>query len=80
MNFGIIDIVVKEMEKIEKHKNKGEDKKKIVINNIQKIISSEAWGQYADLVPILIEFIVKLSKNEYSVEINKLKKCFSCIS
>ena len=79
--FGLIDIVVKSMEDVEKYKNySGNQKKKIVIDSVKKIITDEAYEQYGDFIPILIDFVVAISKNKYSINLNKIKKCFSCIS
>ena len=79
--FGIIDIVVKSMEDVEKYKNyTGDQKKQIVINSVKQIITDGAYDKYSDFIPILIDFIIAISKNKYSIDLNKIKKCFSCIS
>ena len=85
MNFGIIDIVVSTMQDVEAFKkHTGKQKKEYVLEKIKDIISPEEYGKYDDLLPILIDFIVAVSKNEYLLNLNKIKKCykkcFPCIS
>jgi len=85
MDFGIIDIVVNAMEEAEKLKSySGNQKKEYVLKMIEDIISPEAYEKYGDLLPVLIDFIVAISKNKYLLNINKIKKCykkcFSCVN
>jgi len=55
-----------------------------VLKMIEDIISPEAYEKYGDLLPVLIDFIVAVSKNKYLLNINKIKKCykkcFSCVN
>ena len=77
MEFGIIDIVVSAMQDVEAFKKyTSKQKKEYVLEKIKDIISPEEYEKYDDLLPILIDFIVAVSKNEYLLNLNKIKKCY----
>lgn len=79
--FEYIDSIVNTMNSIEKFKDfSGEEKKAYVLRKIQEQNPQE-YAKYEDLLPILIDFIVTISKNKNILELNKkaVKFCFPCI-
>ena len=81
MNFGIIDIVVGTMQDVESFKNfTGKQKKVYALGKVNGIIGPDEYDKYNVLLPILIDFIIAVSKNEYIFNLNKIKKWFGCIS
>jgi hypothetical protein len=85
--FGIIHVVVSAMHDLETVKHlRGEEKKDFVLQKVQKIIGDEKYSQYEDFLPILIDFVIALSKNEYLLQLNipktiktKIQTCLSCM-
>lgn len=86
--FGIIHIVVSAMHDLETVKQlSGEEKKDFVLQKVHKIIGDEKYSQYEDFLPILIDFVIALSKNEYILQLNnipktittKIQTCLSCM-
>ena len=83
MSFGIIDIVVSTMQDVELFKNfTGKQKKEYSLSKIKGTIGPDEYEKYDVLLPIMIDFIIAVSKNEYIFNLNNIKKCFnfSCIS
>ena len=81
MSFGIIDIVVSTMQDVELFKNfTGKQKKEYSLSKIKGTIGPDEYVKYDVLLPILIDFIIAVSKNEYIFNLNKIKKWFGCIS
>jgi hypothetical protein len=81
MSFGIIDIVVGTMQDVESFKNfTGKQKKEYSLSKIKGIIGPDEFEKYDVLLPIMIDFIIAVSKNEYIFNLNKIKKWFGCIS
>ena len=83
MSFGIIDIVVGTMQDVESFKTyTGKQKKEFALTRVKGIIGPDEYEKYDTMLPILIDFIIAVSKNEYIFNLNKIKKYFnfSCIS
>lgn len=85
MDFGIIDIVVSTMEDVETFQNStGKQKREHALRRIKHTVGPETYEKYEDFLPILIDFIIAISKKEYLLNLNEIKncykKCFSCIN
>ena len=84
--FGIIDIIVNLMEEVESFVDKpGKAKKAYVIGELKQVLSTEGFAMFEPIVEVLIEFIVEVSKYNYKVNINNIKKavdarCGGCCS
>ena len=84
--FGIIDIIVNLMEEVESFVDKpGKAKKAYVIGELKQLLSTEGFAMFEPIVEVLIEFIVEVSKDNYKVNINNIKKtvddrCGGCCS
>ena len=81
MDFGIIDIAVSTTEDVKTFQNStGKQKREHVLRKIKDTVGPETYAKYDDLLPILIDFIVAISRKEYVLNLNKIRKlCFSCI-
>ncbi len=85
MDFGIIDIAVSTTEDVKTFQNStGKQKREHALRRIKDIVGPETYAKYDDLLPILIDFIIAISKKEYLLKLNEIKKCykkcFSCIN
>ena len=70
----IIQFVLKAMITMEQMiKLSGEDKKLYVINLLEKQLPN--YNEYKDIIPIIIELVVVLSRQKIPINIKKLK-CF----
>ena len=73
--FGIIDLVVKLMTEVETFVDfKGEKKKEYVIAQIKLALDITDYEMYEDIIELLIEFIIAISRGEYKLNINNIKK------
>ena len=82
--FSAIDLVLYFMKKAEMTTMLGLSKRDYV-TSMCEIIISQVWGmevanKYKELIPDVIEFVVKISKNDIVIDINKaVKNCCSII-
>ena len=73
--FGIIDLVVKLMTEVETFVEfKGEKKKEYVIAQIKLALDITDYEMYEDIIELLIEFIIAISRGEYKLNLNNIKK------
>ena len=73
--FGIIDLVVKLMTEVETFVDcKGEKKKEYVIAQIKLALDITDYEMYEDIIELLIEFIIAISRGEYKLNLNNIKK------
>ena len=73
--FGIIDLVVKLMTEVETFVDfKGEKKKEYVIAQIKLALDITDYEMYEDIIELLIEFIISISRGEYKLNLNNIKK------
>ena len=73
--FGIIDLVVKLMTEVESFVYfPGQNKKEYVIDQIQLVIGEEDYEIYGELIDLLIEFIIAISRGKYELNLNNIKK------
>ena len=73
--FGIVGLVAKLMSEVELFVDfTGEQKKKYVIDQIKLSVRENHYEEVEDLVEMLIEFVIAISKNEYKLDINTIKK------
>ena len=73
--FGIIDLVVKLMTEVETFVDfKGEKKKEYVIAQIKLALYITDYEMYEDIIELLIEFIIAISRGEYKLNLNNIKK------
>ena len=72
--FGIIDLVVKLMTEVETFVDfKGEKKKEYVIAQIKLALDITDYEIYEDIIELLIEFIIAISRGEYKLNLNNIK-------
>jgi hypothetical protein len=73
--FGIIDLVVKLMTEVESFVDfPGQKKKEYVIDQIQLVIGEEDYEIYGELIDLLVEFIIAISRGQYELNLNNIKK------
>lgn len=73
--FGIIDLVVKLMTEVESFVDfTGTKKKEYVITQIKKALDETEYEMYEDLIDMLIEFLIAMSRGEYKLNFNNIKK------
>jgi hypothetical protein len=73
--FGIIDLVVKLMTEVESFVDfTGTKKKEYVITQIKKALDETEYEMYEDLIDMLIEFLIAMSRGEYKLNLNNVKK------
>ena len=73
--FGIIDLVVKIMTEVESFVDfSGQKKKEYVIDQIQLVLGEEDYEIYGELIDLLIEFIIDISRGQYELNLNNIKK------
>ena len=73
--FGIVGLVAKLMSEVELFVDfTGEQKKKYVIDQIKLSVRENHHEEVEDITEMLIEFIIAISKNEYKLDINTIKK------
>jgi hypothetical protein len=78
--LNIVEIVIQLMEQTENIINlSGEEKKNVVLDNLQTIIGKEAYDNYYYLIINVIDFAIGISKGK-KLNLNNLKKLklFSC--
>ena len=80
--FDIFDLVLKTMEHVDKFTSYAGIQKKKYVMCVIKFVIVDRWGydcylKYEFIVPLIIEFVIMISKNEILIDINKrVKKCF----
>ena len=73
--FGIIDLIVKLMTEVESFVDfKGEQKKTYVIAQIKLVLDETDYNTYGELIDLLVEFIIAISRGEYKLNLNNIKK------
>ncbi len=82
-DFNIFSLVIKLMEQAERFITYNGEQKKTYVKQLVKMLLVEKWGleyyqKYEFIVPIVIEFIITISRNEILININKIKKDCKC--
>ena len=73
--FGIIDLIVKLMTEVESFVEfTGEQKKTYVIAQIKLVRDKTDYEMYGELIDLLVEFIIAISRGEYKLNLNNIKK------
>ena len=73
--FGIIDLVVKLMTEVESFVEfTGEQKKTYVIAQVKLALDKTDYEMYEDIIELLIEFIIAISRGQYELNLNNIKK------
>ena len=77
--YGLFDMVVASMESVEMLvEMTGEEKKQWVMRQMLEILDVTVYDRYKDILPIMIDFIIVISKNKYIFSLNNLEKCGTC--
>ena len=72
--LNILNVVLKSMVSIETvSKLSGDKKKMYVINLLEKQLSN--YEEYKDIIPIIIEIVIVLSRQKIPINIKKLELC-----
>ena len=70
----ILGLVLKSMVSIETvSKLSGDEKKMYVINILEKQLSN--YNDYKDIIPVIIELVIILSRQKIPINIKKLELC-----
>ena len=73
--INIIHLVLKAMTTMEKIvKLTGDEKKKYVISILEKQLPN--YDEYKDIIPIIIELVIVLSRQKISINLKKKLGCF----
>ena len=73
--FGIIDLVVKLMTEVESFVEfTGEQKKTYVIAQVKLVLDETEYKTYGELIDLLVEFIIAISRGQYKLNLNNIKK------
>ena len=73
--FGIIYLVVKLMTEVESFVEfTGEQKKTYVITQVKLVLDETDYKTYGELIDLLVEFIIAISRGEYKLNLNNIKK------
>ena len=77
--YGLFDMVVASMESVEMLvEMTGKEKKQWVMRQMLDILDVTVYDRYKDILPIMIDFIIVISKNKYLFSLNNLEKCGTC--
>ena len=72
--LNILNVVLKAMISIETvSKLSGDEKKTYVINLLERQLSN--YEEYKDIIPIIIELVIVLSRQKIPINIKKLELC-----
>ena len=72
--LNILNVVLKAMVSIETvSKLSGDEKKTYVINLLERQLSN--YNDYKDIIPIIIELVIVLSRQKIPINIKKLELC-----
>ena len=72
--LNILNVVLKAMVSIETvSKLSGDEKKTYVINLLERQLSN--YEEYKDIIPIIIELVIILSRQKIPINIKKLELC-----
>ena len=72
--LNILNVVLKAMVSIETvSKLSGDEKKTYVINLLERQLSN--YEEYKDIIPIIIELVIVLSRQKIPINIKKLELC-----
>jgi hypothetical protein len=75
--YGLFDMVISSMEAVEVlTEMTGEEKKNWVLTRMKDFLSETAHDRYKDILPIMVDFIIAVSKNKLFLDLN-IKNC-SC--
>jgi hypothetical protein len=81
-NDNIIEKIILLMNEAESYKNyTGEQKKVYVMNKVKTHIDNATYERYLPLIECIIDGIVKISRKELVIALNKTKSCLfqTCI-
>ena len=71
----ILNLVLKEMVSMEQIiKLTGDDKKRYVISILEKQLPN--YDEYKDIIPVIIELVIVLSRQKIAINIKKKLGCF----
>ena len=72
--LNILNVVLQSMVSIEQiSKLSGDDKKNHVINILKKQLPN--YEEYKDIIPVIIELVIVLSRQKIPINIKKLEVC-----
>ena len=76
--INILNLVIKQMVSVETIlKLTGDEKKEFVINMLKKNMSN--YEKYEEIIPIIIELVVLLSRQKIPINIKKISTCCNLI-
>ena len=77
---GVLDSIVYLMEQVESFIDfSGQQKENYVLNQLKTLLGNEAFERYHPIFPLIIKFLVLISKQQIKLNLNRLKiKKFSC--
>ena len=77
---GVLDSIVYLMEQVESFIDfSGPQKENYVLNQLKTLLGNEAFERYQPILPLIIKFIILISKSQVKLNLNRLKiKKFSC--
>lgn len=76
---GVMDSLVYLMEQAEAVINyTGKQKEAYVLNQLKTLLGNESYERYKPMFPLIIQFLVLISKQKIKLDINNIKKycCF----
>ena len=76
---GVIDSIVYLMEQAETAKRyTGKQKEAYVLNQLKTLLGNESYKRYKPMFPLIIQFLVLISKQKIKLDFNNIKKycCF----
>ena len=75
------DLIYRKMLLVENLNVPGEEKKLVVLNELQKIFNSNIKVNLDQICDDLIELLIKISKKEIKLGLNRKSKClYGCIT
>jgi very-short-patch-repair endonuclease len=75
IEYGLFDTVISSMEAVEALiELTGEEKKLWVLARMKDFLSETAHDRYKDILPIMVDFIIAVSKNKLFLDLN-IKSC-----
>ena len=73
---GVLDSILYLMEQAEAVVNyTGKQKETYVLNQLKTLLGEESYDRYTPIFPLIIKFLVLISKRKIKLDINNIKKC-----
>jgi len=71
----VIDSILGLMQKVEGFVDlKGDEKQNYVLNQLNSNLGDESYERYKPIFPLIIQFIVLISKRKIKLDINNIRK------